>query len=272
MLSGSLCVWSLNQFTQTYQGASAPLLAGEEEIKSLTPAKRIGSPHEGHVFDLAFSSPMSGGEHPRLASCGNDHSIKIWRLTGKSLSEVAHLRDAHSSAVNCLAWGRHSSSTLLFSGGWDQMIKVWDLADTSRAPTGPVGTLQGHKGRLSKLCVSNDGKVLVSTSADGVAMLWQATAPFQLLCTYVGTDDGGVTSLAMGQNIFATGYDDGMIKVWPLLGSDGSVHEDYASLFLTQEEVARLSKESAAKERNLSMMQQRKKSGFLPNSEAPQLL
>ncbi|RHZ01637.1 hypothetical protein DYB37_012851 [Aphanomyces astaci] len=268
----SLCVWSLNSFTQTYQGANAPLLAGEEEVKSLTPSKRVESPHEGHVFDLAFSSPASGGEHPRLASCGNDHSIKIWRLNGRSLSEVAHLRDAHASAVSCLAWGRLASSSLLFSGGWDQTVKVWDLSNESRAPSGPVGTLQGHKGRLSKLRVSNDGSVLVSTSADGVAMLWQATAPFQLLCTYVGTDDGGISSLAMGQSIFATGYDDGMIKVWPLMATNGAVPNDYADLFLTQEDVARVAEENEAKEKHLAKTQQRKKSGFLPNAKAPQLL
>ncbi|RHY55997.1 hypothetical protein DYB30_009412, partial [Aphanomyces astaci] len=200
------------------------------------------------------------------------HSIKIWRLNGRSLSEVVHLRDAHASAVSCLAWGRLASSSLLFSGGWDQTVKVWDLSNESRAPSGPVGTLQGHKGRLSKLRVSNDGSVLVSTSADGVAMLWQATAPFQLLCTYVGTDDGGISSLAMGQSIFATGYDDGMIKVWPLMATNGAVPNDYADLFLTQEDVARVAEENEAKEKHLAKTQQRKKSGFLPNAKAPQLL
>ncbi|KAG9402441.1 hypothetical protein AC1031_007055 [Aphanomyces cochlioides] len=265
----SICVWSLNQFSQTYQGANVPLLSGEDKTATLSPSKRLESPHEGHVFDLAFSSP-SGNLPARLASCGNDHSIKIWRQHGKSISQVSHIRDAHPSVVSCLAWGRQASGNFLFSGGWDSSVKVWDLSNDSRAPTSPLGTLLGHKGRLTKLAVSEDGSTLVSTSADGVAMLWQATAPFQLLCTYTGTDDGGISSLAMGRSIFATGYDDGMIKVWPLMNNAGDVDGDYEKLFVTQEEMQRLSNLHAEKEKHLASMQ-RKKSAFGPPS-GPKIL
>ncbi|KAF0697637.1 Aste57867_11686 [Aphanomyces stellatus] len=262
----SICVWPVNQVTQTYQGANAPLLSGDEQAKVLKPSKKIDSPHQGHVFDLAFASTSSPNQASRLASCGNDHSIKVWRLSGsKSISEVCHIRDAHTSVVSCVAWGRNGSANLLFSGGWDTTVKVWDLSSDSRAPTGPVGTLNGHQGRLTKLAVSADGTVLVSTSADGTAMLWQATAPFQLLCTYAGSSDGGISSLAMGKAIFATGYDDGMIKVWPLMNANGDVNAEYDSLFVTQDQMARMTEKLADAKKKFDGPQ-RKKSAFLPKN------
>ncbi|KDO29412.1 hypothetical protein SPRG_05949 [Saprolegnia parasitica CBS 223.65] len=215
-------------------------------------------------FAAAFNAPSSN-EGVRLATCGNDHAIKLWRLRGHALSEGVLIPDAHLSVISCLTWGKHASSHLLFSGGWDHTIKVWDLTVDTRAPSAPIGTLHGHKGRLSSLQVTDDGQLLVSTAADGTTKLWQAVAPFQLLCTYVGAVEGGASSLAVGRNIIATGYDDGMIRVWPLMRSDGSVDAEYDGLFLTPDELQVLTTRSHVSGST------RKKGAFSPTS-APSLL
>ncbi|OQR84748.1 hypothetical protein ACHHYP_13009 [Achlya hypogyna] len=263
----SLCVWKLGGVSQSYQGAAVPLLnTVDAEIKTLTPTKKFNSPHEGHIFATVFNAP-TGNQDIRLATCGNDHAIKIWRLRGHTLSEACHIPDAHASVISCLSWGRGASSHLLFSGGWDHTIKVWDLTAVARAPTAAIGALMGHKGRLSSLQVTEDGQLLVSTAADGTTKLWQAVAPFQLLCTYVGAVDGGASSLAVGRNIIATGYDDGMIRIWPLMRADGSVDPEYDALFLNVEEVEAL--KARALERMSSL---RKKTPFSPTPGAPSLL
>ncbi|OQR82221.1 hypothetical protein THRCLA_11037 [Thraustotheca clavata] len=264
----SLCVWKLGSIAQSYQGANVPLLnTVDAEIKTITPSKKFNSPHQGHVFAAVFNSPI-GNQNVRLATCGNDHAIKIWRLRGNSLSESSHLRDAHSGVISCLTWGRQASSNFLFSGGWDHEIKVWDLTNDSRAPTACIATLVGHKGRLSSLSVTEDGSLLVSSAADGTTMLWQAIAPFQLLCTYVCSQEGGASSLAVGQNVIATGYDDGMIRIWPLMHSDGSVDPVYEHLFLTTEQVEQIRRRSLTRQSTSS----RKKAAFAPKAGAPSLL
>ncbi|EQC37262.1 hypothetical protein SDRG_05486 [Saprolegnia diclina VS20] len=261
----SLCVWKLGAINQSYQGANVPLLnTVDAEIKTLTPAKKFNSPHQGHIFAAVFNAP-STNQAVRLATCGNDHAIKLWRLRGHALSEVCLIPDAHLSVISSLTWGKHASSHLLFSGGWDHTIKVWDLTADTRAPSAPIGTLHGHKGRLSSLQVSDDGQLLVSTAADGTTKLWQAVAPFQLLCTYVGAVEGGASSLAVGRNIIATGYDDGMIRVWPLMRSDGSVDAEYDGLFLTPDELEVLQTRSRVTGST------RKKGAFSPTA-APSLL
>jgi WD40 repeat protein len=110
------------------------------------------------VLQVAFSQqepPTS--QKLRLASCGNDHSIKVWKVASHGtnhsridVQELCHLKDAHVSTISALTWGRgQASGHLLFSGGWDHSIKVWDLSGTtsqSNAPTTSIAILESHQG------------------------------------------------------------------------------------------------------------------------------
>jgi WD40 repeat protein len=117
---------------------------------------------------------------------------------------------------------------------------------------------------VSNLKVNDDGSVLVSTCADGTMMLWQATNPFQLLCTYVAMD-AGASSMDVGRNIIATGYDDGMIRIWPMMRRDGTFDNEYAHLLLTQESLEKMQSEQASKAKKGSInLAGRKKSPFAP--------
>lgn len=218
MVSGahdySICVWKLGQ-------ASV----------SVSPKQKIEA-HQGHVLSLKFNDPSGAVSEQMVASCGNDHAIKVWKVKKNKLSSKWSIPDAHASVVSCVTWGRAASSTALFSGGWDYTIKIW--TPSKAAPSSPTETLRGHKGRVTQLETTKDGLVLVSTSADGTAMCWNAVQPYEAICCYVGAEpswtDGAVCSLSVGNTVFATGFEDGMINVWPLKKPD---EEDPHNLFVT---------------------------------------
>lgn len=60
-----------------------------------------------------------------------------------------------------------SDGKQLYSGSWDQTIKVWNLeADKETL------TLRGHTGSIFSLALGADGKRLFSGSADGTIKVW----------------------------------------------------------------------------------------------------
>jgi WD40 repeat protein len=74
--------------------------------------------HRGWVRALAVSP-----DGKTLASCGNDHLVKLWSIPdGKPLRELA----AHESHVYNLTF--HPDGTALVSADLKGIVKVWDLA------------------------------------------------------------------------------------------------------------------------------------------------
>lgn len=61
----------------------------------------------------------------------------------------------------------HPKQLMLFSGGDDSMVNVWDLVDKSC-----VATLKGHFSAVTCLALSPDGWHLVSGGRDKVAHVW----------------------------------------------------------------------------------------------------
>ncbi|MEH2253554.1 WD40 repeat domain-containing protein [Nostoc sp.] len=75
--------------------------------------------------------------HPVLASCGQDHTIKLWDTTTGEYLKTLH---GHTSIVTAIAWS--PDAKLLASNSYDYTVKVWHLA-TAKC----VQTLEGHKQR-----------------------------------------------------------------------------------------------------------------------------
>lgn len=259
MISGardfSLLLWNLPAGT-----LASPRAPREESgVPVLSPVARFEA-HRGHVSALRFSSEDVEGA-PLLASAGNDHCVKVWKLQpargimGPRLEEVwastssavtlagaqepAPTRAAagssgHASAVSALAWGRADSSTgeFLFSGSWDHTIKVW-LSQLPRsagagAPT-PVATLVGHSSRVTGLDASSAGDLLVSVAADYTARVWRTRDPFPCIAIFnAALAEGPFTSVSAGTELFVTGGEAGA-TVWPLRSTGR-----YASYFRQQ--------------------------------------
>ena len=146
---------------------------------------------------------------------------------------------AHSAAVNGLA--SDSTNTLLTSGGYDGVLKVWDFKNgtlKSTLPVGsPVGKITAHRGngliavaaddkvlrvfdvvagrlvrkflghtdRITDMCFSEDGKLLLSSSMDFTVRVWDVIAAKQVDAMQLGT---AVTALSLspGMDMLATAH------------------------------------------------------------------
>jgi WD40 repeat protein len=167
--------------------------------------------HLGHVVDLQFAQGA-----PYLASCSNDHQVKCWKVSGRGIKEEWSAEEAHSTVVTSICWGRVDTKNMVYSGGWDGHVNVWDNARC-------MATLSAHTKRVYEVMCSENGDLLMSAGADLHCYVWSAVAPYDCLSVYCPEERGGMFStLSVGKSLVLTGEWDGMLRVWPLFKSEGS--------------------------------------------------
>lgn len=85
----------------------------------------------------------------------------------------------HSGSIRTLAWD--SEKQLLFSGSFDQNIRVWDIGGRE----GTAYELHGHRNKVTALCYATNERLLLSGGEDGVIVCWsmagtrKETAPWE---------------------------------------------------------------------------------------------
>ena len=138
----------------------------------------------------------SRGVRQRRSRCGTwrrGHACRRCRGTRDSVHSVCVLADG----------------SRLFSGSYDNTIKVWNAA------TGAcVQTLRGHAYAVRSVCLSADGSRLFSGSADSTIKVWDAAtgACLQTLRGHAGSVCS-VCASADGSRLFS-GSEDETIKAW----------------------------------------------------------
>jgi WD40 repeat protein len=116
-----------------------------------------------------------------LATAGLDCSIRLWDCSQLD-SEPAARRNAaadsvarvllqgslegHRGDVTALSWS--STGLVLFSGGRDAQIIIWDAIALSR-----IRIISGHKGEIRRIVLLNKEKLLLSASRDCTIKLWE---------------------------------------------------------------------------------------------------
>ncbi|KAH0812047.1 hypothetical protein GEV33_010747 [Tenebrio molitor] len=115
------------------------------------------------VFSVVFSS--CGKE---FLGGANDGHLYIYNLQrhDRTLRIPAHEYDVNSVAF------ADDSSHIIYSGGDDGLIKVWDRRTLDESSARPVGILAGHMDGITFIDSRGDGRHLISNSKDQSIKLW----------------------------------------------------------------------------------------------------
>ncbi|QDV37392.1 nSTAND1 domain-containing NTPase [Tautonia plasticadhaerens] len=144
------------------------------------------------------------GEGPVLAVIGdNGINVELFEIpSGRSLRQLK----GHFLPVMCLATvpGR----PFLVSGGYDTLVRVWDVAH----PGDPL-TLSGHTAPIVALAVTPDGEFIASGDEAGWIRLWERETG-EVVAT-LGEHAEVVTSLEfIDEARFASTDAQGRLKIW----------------------------------------------------------
>jgi WD40 repeat protein len=130
------------------------------DLARATLLKRLGSGELGTVGALAFlkDGQLAVGEGTPYAA----GSVRIFNVES---GQQTHRFEGPADVVYALATS--PDGTLLAAGGGDHRARVWTLADKKL-----VATLEEHKGLLSGITFSHDGKLLATASIDRTVQVW----------------------------------------------------------------------------------------------------
>jgi serine/threonine protein kinase/WD40 repeat protein len=178
---------------------------------------RVLSPrHEG-------GGEPSPGDNPAspLDGLRSEDIAEVERLEGLPPEVVAVFgtrRWRHWGRVNCIALSPDGRT--LASGGYDQVIRLWDVT-----PDGPVPrdrVLRGHGDNVTSLAFSPDGRTLATGSDDRTVRLWDV-ATGQSLATLKERGTQQVYAVAFGRDgTLASAGEDRLVRLWKVAGDRAS--------------------------------------------------
>lgn len=117
-----------------------------------------------------------------MASCSNDHSVRIWCINSKE--SKLELRE-HDHTVECIAWAPETAAAaineaagadnkkgshpgpFLASGSRDKTIRIWDVTSGLC-----LFTLYGHDNWVRGIAFHPGGKYMLTASDDKTIRIW----------------------------------------------------------------------------------------------------
>ncbi|CAO3675174.1 unnamed protein product [Umbelopsis vinacea] len=116
--------------------------------------------HTNDVLSVSFSA-----DNRQIVSGSRDRTIKLWNTLGECKYNITE--GGHTEWVSCVRFSPNPANPVIVSGGWDKVVKVWELTKC-KLRTNHIG----HTGYINTVTVSPDGSLCASGGKDGIVMLW----------------------------------------------------------------------------------------------------
>ncbi|KAL0209261.1 hypothetical protein RCL1_003519 [Eukaryota sp. TZLM3-RCL] len=116
--------------------------------------------HTADVLSAAFSP-----DNRKIVTASRDKTIRIWNTVGECKYVID--RNCHDDWVSDVKVVTSGANQLIFSAGWDKLVKVFNLN------TGQIrADLIGHTGYVNTIALSPEGSLCATGGKDGKILLW----------------------------------------------------------------------------------------------------
>jgi len=203
-------------FSHRTPGESTDLTFLSPELLVVGTGKRAGPSAGGYyLYDVAkkmIRQPVQSEPHGVRSLAVHPQSKTIAWVTGNNLLRWATITKPGHNEFRL----GHPASSVAFSpngtalaAAVDWKVRTFDLASRTER-----STLTGHKGQVTGVAYSPDGRAIASGSWDETVRLWEVSSGAELAC--FDWKIGKVLSLAYSPDgtRLAAGSDRGLIAVW----------------------------------------------------------
>lgn len=104
-----------------------------------------------------------------VISASSDHTVKLWNPHDASSALAPHSLGSHKDYVKCLSHAREAET--IASGGFDQVIKLWDIKELRDFPTLTIPSSE-VKASVYALSINPSGTVIAAGTPEKVVKVF----------------------------------------------------------------------------------------------------